>query len=160
IPAQWVRVMPNIPASVGQAMSVAAVKQELGANEKEILQFLLEAVGMVSWAEEADMDAVTAISGSGPAYVFYLAECLAQAGEGLGLSSEQASQYARQTIIGAGEMLRLSSKTPAQLRENVTSPQGTTEAALQVFMEGEGLKKLMEKATKAAAKRSQELRGK
>jgi pyrroline-5-carboxylate reductase len=114
----------------------------------------------VEWiADEALMDAVTAVSGSGPAYVFYLAEALAKAGEAAGLPPQLAATLARNTVTGAGELLHRSPLDPATLRRNVTSPGGTTAAALDVLMAAEGLEPLMTRAIAAAARRSGELAG-
>ena len=119
---------------------------------------LLEAVGEVMWIEdERLMDAVTAVSGSGPAYVFLLAECLAEAGVAAGLDAELAGELARATVSGAGELLRRSDLSPAELRENVTSPKGITAAALEVLMGKGGFADLLKRAVAAAAKRSREL---
>ena len=119
---------------------------------------LLAAVGEVAWVQdEALLDAVTAVSGSGPAYVFLLIECLAQAGIAAGLPADLAQRLARATITGAGELARLSPASAAELRENVTSPGGTTRAALDVLMAKDGLEPLLTRAVLAAAKRSREL---
>jgi pyrroline-5-carboxylate reductase len=119
---------------------------------------LLEAVGEVIWIDdEALLDAVTAVSGSGPAYVFLLAECLAEAGVDAGLDPELAARLARATIAGAGELLRRSDLSPAELRRNVTSPKGVTAVALEVLMGKDGLSDLLKRAVAAAAKRSREL---
>src|SRR3990170_2732291 len=119
---------------------------------------LLEAVGEVVWLEdESLLDAVTAVSGSGPAYVFLLAECLAEAGRAAGLDPELARRLARATVEGAGELLRRSDLSPAELREKVTSPKGTTAAALEVLMGKEGVQDLINRAVAAAAKRSREI---
>jgi pyrroline-5-carboxylate reductase len=119
---------------------------------------LLEAVGAVIFiGDEALLDAATAVSGSGPAYVFLLAECLAEAGEEAGLPAELAAQLARETVAGAGELLHRSDLAPAELRKNVTSPKGVTAAALEVLMGKEGLSHLLKRAVKKAAKRSREL---
>ena len=116
------------------------------------------AVGEVGWVDdEALIDAVTAVSGSGPAYVFLLAEAMAAAGIKAGLSEELATRLARATVSGAGELLRQSQDSSAQLRKNVTSPGGTTQAALDVLMGPSGLPELMEKAVAAAKRRGQEL---
>jgi pyrroline-5-carboxylate reductase len=122
---------------------------------------LLSAVGSVVWVDdEALINAVTAVSGSGPAYVFLLAECMAQAGEKLGLPRDVAEKLARATVEGAGELMyRDAATTPAQLRINVTSPGGTTAAALGVLMGDAGLAALMERAIAAAHSRAQELSG-
>jgi pyrroline-5-carboxylate reductase len=119
---------------------------------------LLEGVGEVIWIDDENlMDAVTAVSGSGPAYVFLFAECLADAGIEAGLDPDLAMRLARATIAGAGELLRLSSDSPSKLRENVTSPKGVTAEALAVLMGKDALKDLIARAVEAAAKRSGEL---
>jgi pyrroline-5-carboxylate reductase len=119
---------------------------------------LLEAVGDVIWMDDESLiDAVTAVSGSGPAYVFLLAECLAEAGVAAGLDPELAARLARATVSGAGELLRRSDLSPAELRQNVTSPKGTTAAALEVLMGKDGFAELLKRAVAAAAKRSREL---
>jgi pyrroline-5-carboxylate reductase len=119
---------------------------------------LLEAVGEVVWIDdESLLDAVTAVSGSGPAYVFLLAECLAEAGRAAGLDAELARHLARATVEGAGELLRRSDLSPAELREKVTSPKGTTAAALEVLMGKDGMQELLTRAVAAATKRSREL---
>ena len=119
---------------------------------------LLAAVGKVAWVEdEALIDGVTAVSGSGPAYVFLLAECLAEAGRAAGLPADLADMLARQTVAGAGALLADSPLPPATLRQNVTSPKGTTAAALAVLMAEDGLQQLMTRAVAAAKKRSIEL---
>ncbi len=121
---------------------------------------LLEAVGEVVWVDDEGLiDSVTAVSGSGPAYVFLLAECLAEAAVAAGLDKESAAKLARATVTGAGELLYRSDLPAAQLRKNVTSPNGTTEAALKVLMGKGGLAPLMKKAVAAAKKRSRQLSG-
>jgi pyrroline-5-carboxylate reductase len=153
-----VRAMPNTPAAIGQAISVACANKAVTRDQALCCDMLLEAVGEVVWIEdEALLDAVTAVSGSGPAYVFLLAECLAEAGVAAGLDHELASRLARETIAGAGELLRRSDLTPAELRENVTSPQGTTAAALAMLTGKHGFQELLLRAVAAAKKRSQEL---
>ncbi|MGV1015266.1 MAG: pyrroline-5-carboxylate reductase [Methyloceanibacter sp.] len=153
-----VRAMPNTPAAIGQGISVAVANPHVTAEQKRECDALLAAVGEVIWADdESLLDAVTAVSGSGPAYVFLLAECLAEAGIEQGLDPELADRLARATLAGAGELLRRSELSPAQLRENVTSPQGTTAAALQELIGEKGLKHLLSRAVAAAAKRSKEL---
>ena len=155
-----VRAMPNLPASIGQGMTVACAGPKVSAAAKQLAQNLLAAVGAVAWvSEEAAMDAVTAVSGSGPAYVFLLAECLADAGVSAGLDPKLAGQLARATVTGSGELLKRSGESPAKLREHVTSPGGTTEAALSVLMGGEALRGLVTRAVAAALKRSRELSG-
>ncbi len=152
-----VRAMPNTPAAIGRGITVAVSR---GANEKqrELAHSLLAATGAVEWIEdEALMDAVTAVSGSGPAYVFLLAEALAQAAVAAGLPPILAEKLARETVAGSGELLNRSDMTAAMLRENVTSPGGTTAAALKVLMGPDGLEPLMKEAIAAATKRSREL---
>ncbi len=154
-----VRAMPNTPAAIGRGITVAVSR---GANEKqrELAHGLLAATGAVEWVEdEALMDAVTAVSGSGPAYVFLLAEALAQAAVAAGLPPILAEKLARETVAGSGELLKRSDMTAATLRENVTSPGGTTAAALKVLMGPDGLGPLMKEAIAAATKRSRELAG-
>jgi len=153
-----VRAMPNTPASVGRGITVAVSNGHVTPAQREICDELLRAVGEVAWiADENLMDAVTAVSGSGPAYVFYLAECLAEAGVKAGLPPDLARQLARWTVAGAGELLHRSDLEARVLRQNVTSPNGTTFAALQVLMAENRLAKLLEEAVAAAARRSREL---
>lgn len=153
-----VRAMPNTPASIGQSMTVACANAAVTPEQALACNGLLEAVGDVVWIEdEALLDAVTAISGSGPAYVFLLAECLAEAGMAEGLPPELAAQLSRATVAGAGELLRRSDMPAAELRERVTSPQGTTAAALDVLMRKDGLQDLLRRAVAAAMKRSRNL---
>jgi pyrroline-5-carboxylate reductase len=153
-----VRAMPNTPASVGRGITVAVGNAHVTQAQRETCDALLRAVGEVAWVkDEGVMDAVTAVSGSGPAYVFYLAECLAAAGVKAGLDAELAQQLATWTVAGAGELLHRSDLGPKLLRQNVTSPNGTTFAALQVLMAGDGLARLMQEAVAAATRRSREL---
>lgn len=153
-----VRAMPNTPAAVGQGITVAIANARVTAEQKLECGVLLSAVGEVVWVEdEALLDPVTAVSGSGPAYVFLLAECLEEAGIAAGLPHDLAEQLARATVAGAGELLRRSDLEPAQLRKNVTSPKGTTAAALDVLMGQDELKDLFARAVAAAAMRSREL---
>ncbi len=155
-----IRAMPNTPASVGRGITGAVCNASVTQSQKDLCDQLLAAVGEVVWLDhEALIDAVTAISGSGPAYVFHFVECLAAAGEKQGLTPEIAARLARATVTGAGELLHQSVDTPARLRENVTSPNGTTAAALAVLMADPGLQDLLIRAAAAAAKRSQELAG-
>lgn len=152
-----VRAMPNLPAAIGQGITVAVAK---GANEEQrkLADRLLSATGSVEWIEdETLMDAVTAVSGSGPAYVFLLAEALARAAVKSGLPPDLAEKLARETISGSGELLRRGAADAASLRENVTSPGGTTAAALAILMGREGLVSLMTRAVAAATDRSREL---
>lgn len=153
-----VRAMPNTPSAVGRGMTVCFANLLVTAQQRNIADALLQAVGDVGWVEsEPLIDAVTAISGSGPAYVFYLAECMAAAGEALGLAPELSMQLARATVSGAGEMLRQLPDDAATLRKNVTSPGGTTAAALDVLMGEGGLSPLMRRAAVAARDRAREL---
>ncbi|WP_319413221.1 pyrroline-5-carboxylate reductase [uncultured Cohaesibacter sp.] len=154
-----VRVMPNTPAQVGRGMFAAFASAEVTEDMRQTIAALMSSTGKFTWVgEEALIDAVTAISGSGPAYVFYMVEALAKAGEALGLEPDAANLMARQTIVGAGELLNQSELHAATLRENVTSPGGTTAAALAILMaEQGGLDELMAKATVAARDRSIEL---
>lgn len=155
-----IRAMPNTPAAIGRGMTVAVAARDVTQAERDVADALLRATGLVEWIEdESLMDAVTAVSGSGPAYVFLLAEELAQAGIAAGLSPELATRLARETIAGAGELLHRSDLSSETLRQNVTSPGGTTAAALAVLMDKDGFKPLLERAVAAAAKRSRELAG-
>ncbi len=151
-----VRAMPNTPAQVGRGMIAAFASEGIEADVLGTIATLLSSTGKFTWVgSEALIDAVTAVSGSGPAYVFYMVEALAKAGEALGLDAEAADLLARQTIVGAGELLNQSPLPASTLRENVTSPAGTTAAALAVLMADEGgLGDLMAKATVAARDRS------
>ncbi|MCB9989354.1 MAG: pyrroline-5-carboxylate reductase [Rhodospirillales bacterium] len=153
-----IRVMPNTPAAIAQGISTAVANDHATDKQKETASQLLEAVGKVVWlADENLMDAVTALSGSGPAYVFLLMEILAEAGEKAGLPPEIATPLARQTVIGSAALAASEETTaPETLRRNVTSPGGTTEAALKILMNGE-LQALFDEALSAATKRSREL---
>ncbi len=154
-----VRAMPNMPAAIGRGVTVA-VPLQANSAQRELAHRLLSAAGTVEWIEdEALMDAVTAVSGSGPAYVFLLAEVLAQAGTAAGLPPPLAAKLARETVAGSGELLHRSALDAAALRENVTSPGGTTAAALDVLMGKNGLAPLMQEAVAAATRRSRELAG-
>ena len=156
--AAIVRSIPNTPAQIGRGITGAVANPRVDAAAKTLVTGLLEAVGAVVWVDrESDIDAVTAVSGSGPAYVFLLAECLAEAAAALGLPAELAGRLARATVEGAGELLYRSELSPAELRRNVTSPNGTTAAALSVLMAEDGLGPLMTRAVAAARKRSEEL---
>ena len=153
-----VRAMPNTPAQVGMGMSVAIANAHVTPAQRDKVQALLAAVGEVAWlADEGLMDAVTAVSGSGPAYVFLLAECLAEASRQVGLPAELSDRLARQTVAGAGALLAASGESAATLRQNVTSPRGTTAAALSVLMAADGLQPLLTRAVEAAKRRSIEL---
>lgn len=158
--AAVVRAMPNTPASVRRAMTVLVANPRTSAAQRELCGDLLEAVGDVAWVEdEGLMDAVTALSGSGPAYVFLLVEELARAGMSAGLPEDLAATLARATVVGAAELLRQSGLPPEILRRNVTSPGGTTAAALGLLMADDGLAPLLGRAVAAATRRSRELAG-
>ena len=153
-----VRAMPNTPAAIGRGITVAVPSPRVGAAQRAIADALLRATGPVEWVEDEKlMDAVTAVSVSGPAYVFLLAEELARAGVEAGLPAELATKLARETVAGSGELLHRSDQPAATLRQNVTSPGGTTAAALEVLMANDGLQPLMIRAVAAATKRSIEL---
>jgi pyrroline-5-carboxylate reductase len=156
--AAIIRCMPNTPAAIGRAITVACPNSSVSAAQRLLCDALLGAIGDSAWVEdEALMDAVTAVSGSGPAYVFLLIEALAEAGARVGLPADLALRLSRATVAGAGELALQSRETPARLRENVTSPGGTTRAALDVLMGANGLPELLERAVAAAAARSREL---
>jgi pyrroline-5-carboxylate reductase len=156
--AALVRAMPNTPAAIGRGITVAVANARVSEQQRALVQVLLSAVGAVEWiADEALMDAVTALSGSGPAYVFLLAETMAQAGAAAGLPPALAANLARATVAGAGELLHRSPLDAATLRQNVTSPGGTTAAALDVLMAKDGLEPLMTRAIAAATERSRQL---
>jgi pyrroline-5-carboxylate reductase len=153
-----VRAMPNTPAAIGRGITVAVPAKGVSAAQRATADALLRATGSVEWVgDEKLMDAVTAVSGSGPAYVFLLAEELARAGVEAGLPAELAMKLARETVAGSGELLHRSDQPAATLRQNVTSPGGTTQAALEVLMAKDGLQPLMIRAIAAATKRSIEL---
>ncbi len=157
-PAALVRTMPNTPATIGRGITVACAGPNVSASQRRFCDRLLAAIGESAWVEdEALLDAVTAVSGSGPAYVFLLIEAMAQAGEAEGLSPGLALRLACATVAGAGELARIAAESPAQLRENVTSPGGTTRAALDVLMARDGLPDLFDRAVAAATARSREL---
>jgi pyrroline-5-carboxylate reductase len=153
-----VRAMPNTPAAIGRGITVAVASSNVSAAQRAVADSLLRATGSVEWVDDDNlMDAVTAVSGSGPAYIFLLAEELARAGVEAGLPAELATKLARETVAGSGELLHRSEETSATLRKNVTSPGGTTAAALEVLMGDGGLQPLMIRAVAAATKRSKEL---
>ena len=155
-----VRAMPNTPAAIGRGVTVACPNSKVSARQRRLASDLLAAIGSVEWVnDEGLMDAVTAVSGSGPAYVFLLAEALAEAGVASGLPPSLAAKLARETVAGSGELLHRSELDAAVLRQNVTSPGGTTAAALDVLMGKDGLTQLMRNAVAAATKRSRELAG-
>ncbi len=158
--AAIVRSMPNTPAAVGRGMLVGCPNGNVTAAMRAACDDLLAAVGEVAWVDdEALMDAVTAVSGSGPAYVFLLIESLAKAGVAAGLPAPLATLLAETTVAGAGELARQADEDAATLRQNVTSPGGTTEAALEVLLAADGLPVLIDAAVAAATRRSRELAG-
>ena len=153
-----VRAMPNTPAAIGQGITVLYANKAVAAAQQELAAALMRAVGAVEWIiDEALMDPVTAVSGSGPAYVFLLIEALARAGEQAGLDAELAYRLAQQTVSGAAALAAQSDVSASVLRENVTSPGGTTAAALDILMRPDGLQRLMNSAVLAATQRSREL---
>jgi len=153
-----VRAMPNTPAAVGRGVTVLCANAQATEAQREAAELLMAAVGAVHWVEDEElMHAVTAVSGSGPAYVFHLIEALAAAGAQAGLPDALAMDLARGTVVGAAELARQSGASAAQLRADVTSPGGTTAAALQVLMAADGLGGLLARAVAAAAQRSREL---
>ena len=155
-----VRAMPNLAASVRRSATAAVTTAETSAAQKQMAHELLASIGTVAWLADEDlMDAVTAVSGSGPAYFFYLAECLAHAGTAAGLPQELSAQLARATLVGAGELLAQTELPPGKLRHDVTSPGGTTAAALDVLMVQPGLSELLQSAVQAARRRAGELSG-
>ncbi len=158
--AAIVRAMPNTPAAVGRGATVLCANAPVDDTRREACADLMRAVGEVHWiADEALMDAVTAVSGSGPAYVFLLIEALAAAGVDAGVAEALALGLARATGAGSGELALQSEESAAQLRINVTSPGGTTAAALEVLMGEQGLPTLLREAVRAATRRSRELAG-
>ena len=161
--AQWlgseriVRTMPNTPALVGKGMSALYARPAVTPAERQSVEAIMASTGEFLWVEEEkQLDAVTALSGSGPAYVFYFLEAMTRAGVGMGLSEQQAHQLAVGTFVGASELARRSDESPAVLRERVTSKGGTTYAALQ-SMEASGVSQAFEAAMRAAEKRANEL---
>ena len=156
-----VRAMPNTPASIGQGISGLVASEGTLSPQRIFAQRLLETVGDAVWIpDESLMDAVTAVSGSGPAYLFFFAEMLAEAGQDAGLPPDLASALARKTVVGAAALMAASPAiAPAVLRENVTSPGGTTAAALEILSGGDALKPLMRRAVAAAVARGKALSG-
>lgn len=155
-----VRAMPNLPASIGRGITAAAADLRVDAAQRRTADALLSAVGVVEWIESEDLiDAVTAVSGSGPAYVFHLVECLSEAGIAAGLPAALSERLARATVAGAGALIDASDLPAARLRENVTSPGGTTAAALEVLMGERRLHRLMAEAVDAAKRRAKALSG-
>ncbi len=156
--AAIVRAMPNTPAAIGQGITVCVANDRVPGPAFDLVTNALAATGKVEWlADESLMDAVTALSGSGPAYVFHLVEVLATAGEQLGLAPDLAMKLARQTVIGSGHLLQQSPQSAAELREAVTSPGGTTAAALKVLGAESSLQELFSAALRAAHERGREL---
>ncbi|MBT9372503.1 pyrroline-5-carboxylate reductase [Rhizobium sp. CSW-27] len=156
--AAMVRAMPNTPAMIGRGVTGAHANGLVSDAQRAAVHDLLKVSGPVEWvAAESDIDAVTALSGSGPAYVFYLVECMAEAGRKLGLPADLAMRLARETVAGAGELLFRSGDEASRLRQNVTSPGGTTAAALSVLMADDGMQPLFDAALAAARKRAEEL---
>jgi len=154
-----VRAMPNTPAAIGRGISAIVGNGNTTPAHMVLAEALLSAVGQVVHLEnEGQIDAVTGVSGSGPAYVFHLIETLAAAGEAQGLPAAMAMQLAKATVAGAGALAEAAEEDPSQLRVNVTSPNGTTQAALEVLMdEANGFPALLGRAVKAATDRSKEL---
>jgi pyrroline-5-carboxylate reductase len=153
-----VRAMPNTPAAIGRGITVAVAAKNVSAAQRAVADALLRATGSVEWVDDENlMDAVTAVSGSGPAYIFLLAEELARAGVEAGLPAELATKLARETVAGSAELLHRSDAPSATLRQNVTSPGGTTAAALEVLMGPDGMQSLLTRAVAAATRRSKEL---
>jgi len=153
-----VRTMPNTPAQIGKGITGAVAAPEVGSADRAVAEVLLKAAGPLVWLDaENQLDAVTAVSGSGPAYVFHLVEALAEAGKRQGLPDAIAEQLARQTVIGSAALLEADPSSPAVLRENVTSPNGTTAAGLAVLMGQGGLGELIGRTVEAAHRRSEEL---
>jgi len=155
-----VRAMPNTPAAIGRGISVAVANAKISKRHRKQASDLLAAIGKVEWVlDEALMDAVTALSGSGPAYIFLLAECMARAGVAAGLPPDLATRLACETVAGSAELLHRSDIDAATLRQNVSSPGGTTAAALEVLMGPGGFDQLLTQAIDAATRRSRDLAG-
>ncbi|TPP11592.1 pyrroline-5-carboxylate reductase [Rhizobium glycinendophyticum] len=153
-----VRAMPNTPAMIGRGVTGAYANGAVTDAKRDIIHRLLKVSGPVEWVDsEAAINAVTALSGSGPAYVFYLVECMAEAGRKAGLPADLAMRLARETVAGAGELMHQSPDPASKLRQNVTSPGGTTAAALSVLMADDGMQPLFDVAIEAARKRAEEL---
>ncbi|WP_218666563.1 pyrroline-5-carboxylate reductase [Acinetobacter baumannii] len=152
-----VRVMPNTPALVQTGAHGIYANDVVGTSDRELTSQILAATGLTIWVNsEAQIDAVTAVSGSGPAYFFYLMESMIRAGKNLGLDEKVVTALTLQTALGAAQMAITSSNTPSELRKNVTSPNGTTQAALEVFDRAQ-ISQNIQSALAAAQKRSQEL---
>jgi pyrroline-5-carboxylate reductase len=156
--ARIIRTMPNTPGSIGEGISALYAAPNATPRDRKLAESLLAALGETVWVKrETDIDAVTAVSGSGPAYVFLMVECLEEAARKEGLPPSVAHRLARQTIIGAGALLKVDDAPAEALRRNVTSPHGTTEAALGVLMAKDGLAPLIKRAVSAARRRAREL---
>jgi pyrroline-5-carboxylate reductase len=156
--AAIVRAMPNTPAAIGRGISVAVAHPLVTLAQRELAETLLSACGEVAWVEDESLiDPVTALSGGGPAYVFLLIEAMAEAGRKAGLPADLAMRLARVTVSGAGELARHSPEAAAQLRQNVTSPKGTTLEALKILMASDGIQPLFDRAIAAATRRAREL---
>lgn len=156
--AAVVRAMPNTPAAIGHGMTVCCANGAATPQQRDLAGQLMAAVGDVAWVDdEGLMNAVTAVSGSGPAYVFHMVECMAEAGTAAGLPSDLAMQLARSTVAGSGALLAQSDVSAGQLRSNVTSPGGTTAAALEVLMHQDAMRDLFKRAILAATRRGEEL---
>jgi pyrroline-5-carboxylate reductase len=156
--AAIIRTIPNTPAAVGRGITAMTANGNVSAAQLDLAEQLLTSIGeVVQVDDEGLIDAATAVSGSGPAYVFYMTECLTAAAEAVGLPPDIAEKLARATVAGSGELMRTSGIDAGTLRQNVTSPKGTTYEALQVLMAEDGMKPLMIEAVKAAARRSREL---
>jgi pyrroline-5-carboxylate reductase len=157
--ARIVRAMPNTPGAIGHGISGLFAARGTTVADKRKAAMLLSALGETVWVTREDLiDSVTALSGSGPAYLFLMAEAMTQAGIAEGLPRDQAEKLARATVAGAGALLAADKSPASALRQAVTSPGGTTEAALKVLMAGDGLAALMKRAIHAARKRAEELR--
>lgn len=155
--AKIIRTMPNTPAMVGKAVTALCASENVLAAERNIASELMNAVGSTIWVQESEMNAVTAISGSGPAYLFLFLESLTKAAENLGFSSEVAKKLALATVHGSVHLAEKSGESLEQLRKNVTSKGGTTEAALNILMQDNALENLINNAVQAAVKRASEL---
>jgi pyrroline-5-carboxylate reductase len=156
--AAVIRTIPNTPAAIGRGITAMAGNANVSPAQWTLAEALLSSIGeVVKVADESQIDTATAVSGSGPAYIFYMTECLAAAGVEAGLAPDLAMALARATVSGSGELMHQSGIDAATLRQNVTSPKGTTHEALQILMADDGLKPLMVRAIAAAKRRSQEL---
>tara|TARA_R100000789_G_scaffold40542_1_gene42294 strand:+ start:894 stop:1763 length:870 start_codon:yes stop_codon:yes gene_type:complete len=157
-PAHCIRAMPNMPVMTGQGVIGAVCSRSFPDTLRTEIELLLTPLGKLFWlADDEAVDTLTAISGSGPAYIFHFVEALSQAAQKLGMSAEEANEIAKQTLIGATSILMESDRSPTDHRNDVTSPNGTTAAALAVLMSETGLEPLLTKATQAAFRRAQEI---